>query len=140
MQITGVTKGQFEDAVRKAGILYNDNLKAEFGTEYSPRRFRARVVLKMTGYKMGLDVEELAPGQRRSGNVLAGQRRVNAVCWHAYRDVLVELFNAHPDVKVRTGMAKYIGKEGFYENFPGTAHHNIGSQMYPVTMPQCCDC
>jgi hypothetical protein len=28
MQITGVTKGQFEDAVRKAGIMYNDNLKA----------------------------------------------------------------------------------------------------------------
>lgn len=140
MQITGITKGQFEAAVTKAGCLYNDNLRPEFGTEYSPRRFRARVMLKQTGYQMGLATEELAPGQRRSGNVLGGQRRVNAVCWHAYRDVLVELFNIEPNAKVRTGMAKYLGKEGFYSNFPETARQNIGSMMYPVTMPECCDC
>lgn len=141
MIITGITSAEFEQAVVKAGTLfYNDNLRAEFGTHYSSRRFTARVLPKQTGAKLGLPVEELAPGQRRSANVMSGQRRVNAVCWHAYRDVLIEVFNINPDAKVRTAMAKYLGRESFYENFPETGRHNIGSMMYPVTMPECCDC
>jgi hypothetical protein len=141
MQITGITKGQFEAAVAKAAAThYNDNLRPEFGTEYSTTRFRARVLPKQTGNQMGLATEELAPGQRRSANVMGGMRRVNAVCWHAYRDVLIEVFNINPNAKVRTGMAKYLGRESFYELFPETGRVNIGSMMYPVTMPECCDC
>lgn len=140
MIITGICKADFVEAVEKAGALYGNNLQPEFGTSYSDSRFRARVTLKETAYQMGLDRDELAPGQRRSGNVMGGMRRINAVCWHAYRDVLTEVFDINPKAKVYTGMAKYLGRESFYDRFPETGHTNIGSMMYPVTMPECCDC
>lgn len=139
MQITGITQQQFTQAVEKAGVHYCDNLKPEFGTAYSPNRFRARVLPKMTGYQMGLPTEDLAPGQRRSAS-WQSQRRINAVCWHAYRDVLIEVFNINPDAKVRTSMAKYLGKESFYAEFPKTAFTVIGAPVCPFTMPDCCDC
>jgi hypothetical protein len=139
MQITGITTGEFEQAVAKAGALYADNLRADFGTTYSPKRFRATVKLKVTGYGMGLPVEELAPGQKRSIK-WSGERRVAAVCWHVYRDVLIEVFNINPDAKVRTAYAKYLGKESFYEEFPKTAHIDIGSAIMPITPVECCDC
>lgn len=140
MIITGLTKGEFEQAVAKAGVAYSDNLRPDFGTEYSAKRFRARVLLKQTGNQLGLPTEDLAPGQKRSGNVMGGQRRVAAVCWHVYRDVLVEVFNINPNAKVRTAYAKYLGEESFYEEYPKTANINIGSLMYPVSPVECCDC
>ena len=41
---------------------------------------------------------------------------------------------------MRTAMAKYLGRESFYEKYPKTGHQNIGSMAYPVTMPELCDC
>jgi hypothetical protein len=138
--ITGVTPQQFRDAVEKAGARYGDNLTAEIGREHSPARFNARVVLKATGNQMGLKSPALAPGQRRSASAFNSERRINAVCWHGYRDALVALFDAHPSVKVRTAMAKYLGKESFYAEFPRTGDQNIGSMAAPAYMPELCDC
>lgn len=140
MMITGITVDQFELAVAMAGVSYKDNLRAEIGTRYSETRFNARVMLKVTGSGMGLPTDELAPGQKRSANVMGGQRRVAAVCWHVYRDVLIEVFDTNPKAKVRTAYAKYLGRESFYEEFPKTAWHPIGSTMYPMTPLDCCDC
>jgi hypothetical protein len=145
MIVSGISPVQFAQAVEKAGALYCDNLRPEIGREYvrqdgTCQRFNARVLLKHTGYQLGLPVEDLAPGQKRSANVLGGQRRVAAVCWHVYRDVLIEVFNINPDAKVKTAYAKYYGKQAFYDLFPDTGHRNIGSMMYPVTPVECCDC
>lgn len=140
MIITGITQEQFAIAVARAAENYGGNLRPEFGTSYSATRFRARVVLAQTGNQMGLPAPELAPGQRRSGNVLAGERRVNAVCWHAYRDALMEVFEINENTKVRTALAKYLGSDSFYDEYPATGHVNIGSVAYPVTMPETCDC
>lgn len=139
MIITGVTPDEFRQAVAKAGIAYGDNLRAEVGREYSATRFNARVVLKTTGYRMGLPTSELAPGQRRSASAFSA-RRINAVCWHGYRDALIELFNINPNAKVRTAMAKYLGRESFYREYPKTGYQNIGAPIAPVTMPELCDC
>lgn len=138
--VTGITVDQFRDAVQKASVDYDDNLRALIGTQYSATRFSARVVLKTTGNQMGLPSPELAPGQRRSSSGFNSVRRINAVCWHGYRDVLIAVFDAHPDAKVRTALAKYLGKESFYREFPATGDKNIGSQMYPARMPDLCDC
>jgi hypothetical protein len=142
MIITGITVEDFRQAVAKAGIAYDDNLAALIGREYSATRFAGRVVLKNTGYQLygRKDTSLLAPGQRRSASYFSGQRRINAVCWHGYRDALIEVFNINPDAKVRTAMAKYLGRDSFYEEFPSTGRKNIGSLMYPVTMPETCDC
>lgn len=142
MIITGVTKEQFELAVQKANVNYEGNLVAHFGRNYSDTRFAARVVLAHTGYQLygSKDTSLLAPGQRRSAGAFAPSRRINAVCWHGYRDVLIELFNINPSVRVYTAMAKYRGKGEFYKNYPLTGDRNIGSLAAPVTMPETCDC
>lgn len=136
MIITGITTAEFEQAVAKAGALYEDNLRPEFGREYSARRFNATVKLKVTGYQMGFPTQELAPGQNRS----ASGRRTAAVCWHVYRDVLIEVFNINPDAKVATMYAKYYGSEAFYELFPATGSINRGSMFAPIGASQTCDC
>lgn len=77
-----------------------------------------------------------APGARRSWT----GRRMPAACWHAYRDVLAELFHRFPAAVVRTGMEKYDGAAGFLANYPQTGRRNIGSAFQPATMPELCDC
>ncbi|AYN57992.1 hypothetical protein HWB90_gp042 [Mycobacterium phage Fowlmouth] len=136
MQITGITVKDFHLAIAKANIKYDNNLTAFIGTEYSNTRFIGRVVLRETGFQKFGKGTDLASGQRRSSQ----GRRINAVCWHAYRDVLVEVFNINPDAKVRTREAKYLGKESFYANFPNTAHSNLGSLFQPLCYADACDC
>jgi hypothetical protein len=67
-------------------------------------------------------------------------RHAHAACWHAYRDVLAELFERFPKATVRTALAVYRGKEGFERHYPATAYVNVGSQMQPTHMPELCDC
>lgn len=141
MQITGITPDQFAEIVRKVGDRdYEGNLAVDISSRQSPTRFRARVMLATTGYQMGLPTSDLAPAQRRSASTYRSSRRINAVCWHAFRDVFTELFDQYPDARIYTGLAKYRGRSEFYANYPATAHRNIGSMMYPMTMPETCDC
>lgn len=140
MQITGLSPAQFLDIVAKVSPQYGDNLRPEFGSQQSSTRFRARVVLESTGYQLYGKGKKLAPGQRYSGNALTGQRRINAVCWHAYRDVLMALFDQFPKARVATALAIYRGKDSFYDLFPATGDHNIGSMACPQYMPDLCEC
>lgn len=141
MQITGITPEQFTQIVRKVAERdYEGNLAVDVSSVQSATRFRGRVILRTTGNQMGLKNPELAPAQRRSGNGYGKPRRINAVCWHAFRDVFTELFDQYPDARIYTGLAKYRGRSEFYANYPATAHRNIGSMMYPMTMPETCDC
>lgn len=142
MIITGLTRGEFQTAVDKANVHYDGNLRPLFGTDYSATRFSARVVLRATGYKLygRKDTSRLAPAQRRSSSAFGGERRINAVCWHGYRDVLVEVFNINPNARVYTALAKYRGRESFYREYPLTGERNVGASIAPVTMPELCDC
>lgn len=143
MLITGITPDKFRTIVSDVGNrLYNGNLRAEIGAEYTRldgtcRRFRARVIPLESGATASYaKTGHSAPGARRSW---AG-RRTKAACWHSYRDVLAQLFDVNPHASVRTAMATYLGREGFYDQFPRTANQNIGSMMAPAYMPDLCDC
>lgn len=64
-------------------------------------------------------------------------------CWHAYRDVLTEVFTRYPDAVIRAGhswQVTYRGMTGFRELYPGTGNISIGSEACPVTMPELCEC
>jgi hypothetical protein len=61
-------------------------------------------------------------------------------CWHAYRNVLRELFDRFPTARVRTRLAIYRGRSGFEEHFPQTAYANIGSQAQPAYAEDLCAC
>lgn len=129
MEIRGLTVGEFDSAVSKVSAQYGHNLITHPDShDVSNTRpsCRARVWV-------GSSREA---GARRSWS----GRRLRAACWHAYRDVLTEVFNINPDAVVVTGLARYNGREGFESTYPGTAYTNIGSQMAPVTMPELCDC
>lgn len=76
------------------------------------------------------------PGTRRSWS----GRRGPYACWHAYRDVLREIFKEYPNATVRTSMARYDGAAGFEREYPGTADKNIGSMFQPAYMPDLCEC
>lgn len=70
----------------------------------------------------------------------ASGRKGPYACWHAYRDVLRELFLRYPDARVQTGMETYEGMAGFRAKYPATAGQNIGSAMHPAYMPGLCSC
>lgn len=89
-------------------------------------RFRVKLRVKLSKGKFG----------RRSHS----GRRIAALCWHGFRDVLMELFDRFPDAKVSTAYAVYDGRQGFLDKFPGTGQRNIGSVMEPMTAASACDC
>ena len=83
-------------------------------------------------------------GARRSRayrfNPSKPRRRTTAVCWHGFRDVLLAVFERHPDARIVTGMADYRGLEGFENLYIPTSRVNIGPPADPVTYPELCDC
>lgn len=76
------------------------------------------------------------PGTRHS----ASGRRGRWACWHAYRDVLREIFAQYPDAVVTTAMARYEGAAGFESTYPATADVNVGSHFSPAYMSELCAC
>lgn len=138
MIITGISAQQFGEAVEKlSAATYGDNLRVEVGRVYSGNRFAARVIPRDSGARMfGQKIKTSAPGARKSWS----GRRINAACWHAYRDAILAVFDINPDARVYTTMAKYVGRDGFMDNYPRTADKNIGSLAQPAYMPELCDC
>lgn len=139
----GPFEHEFHAIVRYIGHMrYADNLRAvdvQMVRTLQDGRpvIRGRVSVNDSGFKTKpRDTDYLAPGARRSWS----GRRAGAACWHAYRDVLAELFRRYPHAVVLTGMARYEGREGFERSYPATAYHEIGSQYQPTTMPELCDC
>lgn len=146
MIVTGMSADEFVQAIGELGReTYSNNLRAVIGTVYSDNRFTARIVPVSSGangfYVVGDGYHQgkeglSAPGARRSWS----GRRIQAACWHAYRDGIRAVFDRNPDARVYTGMAKYIGVQGFEDNYPATANRNIGSMIQPAYMPDLCDC
>jgi hypothetical protein len=101
--------------------LYGANLCMKDAKEVSAHAARFRLGAK--------DSHEY--GARRSHS---GRHTPNA-SWEAHRDVLREVFRLAPDAVIETRMATYKGADGFEQEFPATAHANVGSMMFPATMP-----
>ena len=137
MQITGITPEQFTQAVARVGAKsYEHNLSPEISSVQSPKRFRARVICYESGARIPSLKGQSAKGARKSWN----GRRLNATCWHAYRDVMFAIFEINPKARIATSMAIYKGIEGFNELYPSTADQNIGSMAAPAYMPDLCTC
>lgn len=127
MELIGITVDEFRSAVRSVSEQYGGNVIIHADAKAtSSRSSRGRVVVR----------DSRGPGARRSWS----GRRGPWACWHVYRDVLTELFDAHPEAKVRTSLATYDGEDGFNQNYPATAYKNVGSMVAPAYMPELCDC
>ena len=68
------------------------------------------------------------------------RRRLVAACWHVHRDVMMAIFDVNPNARIKTSMMYYKGKEHFYEVYEETGMKNVGSHMYPATLPELCEC
>ena len=127
MDIRGLSLEDFEAIVAYVSKGdYDGNIAVERRAHGTGKRLAARLWA----------TDGRGPGARTSWT----GRHAHAACWHAYRDVLAELFERFPRATVRTAMAVYRGREGFAQHYPATAYHNVGCQIQPAYMPELCDC
>jgi hypothetical protein len=128
-------------------ILENAASKVGVVAEIRPigRRFNVKLfpmvtadMLTPSGRRRAGDQGD-AKYQRESVGMSAG-RRVNAVCWHGFRDYFRAVFAETPDAIFRTAVAVWNGSEDFEARFPETGHRNIGSQAFPQMMADACRC
>jgi hypothetical protein len=76
--------------------------------------------------------------QRESARSNGG--RVNAVCWHGFRDFFRAVYRVTPDARFATAMDTWRGSADFEARFRDTGHKNIGSQACPVAAAEACRC
>jgi hypothetical protein len=81
-------------------------------------------------------VDHKGKGARRSPS----GRRLHNACWHVHRDVLRLLFERHPQAKIRTGLATYIGREGFERDYPATGSIMTTAGGRRTPFRSLCDC
>lgn len=118
--------------------LYDGNITVRTGEDRSNRAgSRATFTLRTTDTAgCGAKASASAFGKGTGPN---GRRRTISACWHAHYDVLAELFARFPAARVVTAIATYTAPT-FRVRALATAYLNIGSQLHPVTAPNCCAC
>lgn len=129
MEIRNITLDELKSATAKISARYDGNIIVHQDAHSTGARSQSCVGRLAV-------VSSRAPGARRSWS----GRRMPAACWHAYRDVLAELFSVNPGAVIVTTMARYDGVDGFLRNYPPTADVNVGSMIAPAYMPELCDC
>ena len=74
-------------------------------------------------------------------NKNGSRRKINAVCWHGFRDFLIELYNiSGNNFRVVTAQTTYNNKDDFYIKYPATGENNIGSMIEPLHYEDACNC
>ena len=91
------------------------------------------------GYRRKGDAGD-APYQRESVGMYSNERRVNAVCWHGFRDFFRAVYEVEPGAKFYTAMDKWLGSEDFEDRFAASGCRNIGSAYMPVAAAEACRC
>lgn len=121
MQFRNVTLGDVQSAIARANTRHGYDLYFDGSSTRSGR------ILPVSGSSKGF----------RRG--FKGQR-IHAACWHAFRDVFIELFEACPDARVVTAMADYRGKESFEESFAATGDRMTTQGGRRTPYRALCDC
>lgn len=129
MKLRGLYVGDLRTIVEHVSTdKYHSNLTcdaADLGTQRRP------------GTNFTLAVKSsFGPGARRSWT----GRRMPKACWHAHRDVMIDIFTVAPDSRLTSALADYHGRSDFLHRFPATAYTNVGSQMQPAQFGELCDC
>lgn len=95
---------------------------------------------RWAGYRRWKDERGDNPYQRTSASGFRDGRRVNAVCWHGFRDYFRTVFTREPDAVFCTAVATWKGSKDFERRYKDSGYHNVGSQMYPRMMAEVCRC
>ncbi len=137
-----VTKETLTAAAAAVGVDLDMDPKNQAGTSW-----RVKVNLRVppeaytpSGRRKTGKNEVKVRYQRLSASSFSPNRRVNAVCWHGFRDFFRAVYAIEPEAIFRTAIAKYEGSDAFECTFPLTAHKNIGSRFRPVAADEACEC
>ena len=129
MLLINVTESELRNHVDLFNTLTDSSVEiVDFQNKSSSRRnaARCRFVPRFSADKYG--------------RISASGRRVKALCWHGHRDLFRHLFQAMPDLEIRTARATYKGLDGFEAEYPATGDYNIGSMMSPLAYRNACEC
>ena len=66
--------------------------------------------------------------------------RVNAVCWHGFRDFFRAVYEQDSAVTFRTAVDTWKNAADFELRFAASGHRNIGPPIAPVCMADACRC
>jgi hypothetical protein len=122
-----LTRADLEHIAENLGVeLYNvrDDLDA-------PRRPRIAFVLRPL-----TDTFRAT----RAAYTKSGRRRIWAVCWHGHFAFMRDVFERDPGAELRSGMARYNGREEFYALAELSGDRNIGSIAEPERYGAACLC
>ena len=67
-------------------------------------------------------------------------RKINAVCWHGFRNFMREVYKVDSQAIIVTGYAKYNDKDHFELTHYKTGVVNVGSQFKPLEFSDACRC
>jgi hypothetical protein len=138
MQLWKVPQDELAAIVQRVSDeQYDGNISVGEGTQGAWRTVGKRV--QHVRFTLRVNSSK-APGHRRSASPFGPSRRLIAACWHAHRDVMAAIFEAHPEARLKTSLADYRGGEDFEDAFPGTYYAQIGAPIAPVYMGEACDC
>lgn len=121
-----------------SSALYDGNVTLRTGEDRSNRAGPRATFTLRTIDTAGLGAKGSASAFGK-GTGPKGRRRTIAACWHAHYDVLAELFARFPVARVVTAIATYTAPT-FRDRALATSHIDVGSQLFPVTAPDCCEC
>jgi len=116
-------------------ILHEIKLKLNIDIDYnaiSKNCFRVKLIKK----KENKNYQRTGYYNNKDGS----KRKVNAICWHGFRDFITEIYKFHPHVRVVSSTATYLNKQDFEFKYPDTAYKNIGSIMQPMYYASACLC
>lgn len=138
MQLWKVTQDELTTIVGEVSReQYDGNVTIGEGTQGSWDTRGKRV----EHVKFGLRVKDSSgPGARRSVGTFGPSRRMIAACWHLHRDIMLAIFDAFPEARLKTALADYRGRDAFEDEFPETYYANIGSLAFPAYMGDACEC
>jgi len=66
--------------------------------------------------------------------------KVSAVCWHGFRDFMIEMYKLDGNLRFVTAKATYKNRDDFIDKYPDTAYKNIGSYNKPLNYGDACLC
>jgi hypothetical protein len=95
--------------------------------------------LNTQGTRHRVKVSPFVKGKYQRVSAFSG-RKVNAVCWHGFRDFFRECFTLQPNAVFRTALATWKGKEHFEASFAESGWQEVGSEFRPARACDVCKC
>jgi hypothetical protein len=80
------------------------------------------------------------PDRERYRRISHSGRKVNAVCWHGFRDFFRECYAIEPNAEFRTALDHWKESEDFENRYRESGLRNIGSQAVPLDAANACEC